>query len=417
MLSESYGPRPCVWLFGFCALSALLPLASAQTSSADQQPLPLLDQKAYVHLSLNAVMGPLGYVPVSVATSKTVAPSPVSSSGNSVFPSIYFSISASPVDLDLEESKQILPKEDGTIHLIKSADDVFEAREPDWIEVHFELQAIPKDKTTLAKGNSGCDGLQVLGLLPNSTISEAHQTTPQLAANSVAEVVTAFAPASLPFKGMAQSSSQALAILFNNLMKPKPVAYQYAEMENSCHFGWYFQKSGNVSLLGLQSGVVLLRADENVSSIKVTGRAVSKWVGKGENKGGSLIASKQTFTLEVPESGEQAVNFDTLQDLSNFPIVIPIEDVAKILHTSCTTLLPATVQQSAANICPGDPQETIDASMKPKLMFTPNYKYVTKGSLQSYLNPAPDASKQQPPPGGTPAGSGQDTSKPHVSAP
>ena len=68
-------------------------------------------------------------------------------------------------------------------------------------------------------------------------------------------------------------------MFFNNIVRPKPVAYEYAEMENSCHFGWFFKESNITG--SLRSGCRLERfscgAPQGVKKIRLTGRITSKW--------------------------------------------------------------------------------------------------------------------------------------------
>ncbi len=98
--------------------------------------------------------------------------------------------------------------------------------------------------------------------------------------------------------------ANSLAVFFNNIPRPKAVAYEYAEMENSCHFGWFFKESNIIGfLLGLQTGTVLLRAPQNVKKIRLVGRIISRW----DNK--YIVTRNQSFTLDVPPSGQSALDF------------------------------------------------------------------------------------------------------------
>jgi hypothetical protein len=162
-------------------------------------------------------------------------------------------------------------------------------------------------------------------------------------------------------------------------------------MENSCHFGWFFKESNITgSLLGLQTGTVLLRAPQGVKKIRLTGRIISKW----ENK--DIFTRSQSFTLDVPPSGESALDLGAIQDLTDFPLTIELAKVAAILHTSCEKLLPVGMASPGCSAIGSGPSATSDP--KNPLIFTPNYDFVTKSSLQSYLGLS---TAQAPPPAKT----------------
>ena len=364
-----------------------IPLSTGtQVAPAAGQPGAEVDNsKDYISLSMTAVMGPLGYVPEN---GKGGSWSITTNTAGSIFPSIYFFISASPLNLDLIDKQAFgSGSNGGPVRLDdKKYQELFADRTLDWMSVHIELdpQIDPKLASTdqSVKG-SPCKGLQILEILPNSTVSEPHIGISQAAANTVAEVVTSFAPAVAPNGALTQGAGQGLAVLFDNLMRPKSVAYQYAEMENSCHFGWYFKGDEHqVSLLGLQSGVVLLRAPASVSSIKVTGYIVSKWSGAAPTAdraaGRKLLAQVQSVDLPLPPESELGqVDLEHLQDLTPLPMIIPIKAVATFLHAN-----PDDVKQLGIS----EEDKTGNCVTPGKsLTFTPGCGYVTKGSLQKYL--------------------------------
>jgi len=412
------------------------------TAESHRGPVPNRGLRAYVGLSFNSVLGPLGYVPAHYDSMGLNSAGLGGGSLGSVFPSIYFYISADPVDLGdeeiLKELKADPTKDDPAPREVTSDGSFFKDRQLEWMSVHIELTAKARENETVPDKDP-CRGLQILEIAPNSTVSEPRGSIPQATANTISEVVTSLAPASIPNGALARGASQGLAVLYNNLTRPRPVAYQYAEMENSCHFGWYFQKSGDVSLLGLQTGLVLLRAPKEVGSITVTGHIISRWKGKNlttddltkSDPEYKLVTRTQTATLQIPPSDDESPDYGVLHDLSNFPMLIPVAQVATILHTTpqviigmstpIKTCVPRTVDSSPAlasavaskpkqssalsnsktKPTPPNPpsQSNLDCVTSPAtFVITPKNDYVTRHSLESYLGVDTTTTKTSNPP-------------------
>ncbi len=151
-------------------------------------------------------------------------------------------------------------------------------RNPLWLDATFTL--VPKDE----KGNpllTACtDGdVQILGILPQQTTGGTKtQTAADVASgiNDAAGALTSFYPGS---QDLVTSATKALNVVFGVIFPPKPIAYQYSYMDGNCRFGWYFRpdtsaaagSGGASSILGLQTGIILLKTKKTIASIGVSG--------------------------------------------------------------------------------------------------------------------------------------------------
>ena len=331
--------------------------------------------------SLTAALGSMGYA----VTASGVSPIPGAYNGSDAnaqfnFPSIYLFISSSPL---------LIPKTAKKTSEIDSVQDG--DRDIKWMDATFTIDPLGSDGNSL--GNCG-QYVQILGLLPNQT--EAALKTP--VANTVATTANQLVSATTPFVmgvgAVAGGATDALQVLFNALFPPKADAYLYSWMDGPCTFGWYFKGDANatppVSVLGTQTGIVLLRTDSKVATLHITSKLLSQWT-KSPAK-----TEQHNFLLVTPDAKVQipTIKVDALPDLSAYPILIPKEQVMKILH-----IPDADTADWMKLVAP--------ATGTPALVTTTaDHTYVTKGSLQTYLGisgspPSPSSAPQMATP--TPA--------------
>ena len=282
------------------------------------------DSGEYVNVSTTASLGPMGYLqmPSGLTHVEGAAADLAAVNGQYKFPSIYLYISASPL---------LLPQlADGadpeSIEGVKDAD-----RDITWMDATFHLT------TTNEKGDAvDCPGnVQIIGMLPGATLSTSKTPVLNTAASATNQLITALAPFFPSVKAVAEASSSALQVLFTDLFPPKAVAYQYSFMDGPCTFGWYYKANAAatppVSILGIQTGLILLRTTKDVARIGIEGRVLSSW-NKPPTKSSKQFSYVTTHAaLDIP-TVKSTIDFGSLQDLSLFPILISAEDARKILH-------------------------------------------------------------------------------------
>lgn len=324
------------------------------------------DSKQFVRVSTSAALGPMGYLQMPSGLTQVAGadPSLATVNGKYNFPSIYIYISASPL---------LLPQlADGakpdSIDAVRDAD-----RDINWMDASFDLVPLGSDGRPLPCGGN----VQVIGLVPGATVTSTKTPAANTAASAANQLMTALAPFFPGVKSVGEASTSALQVLFTDLFPPKSVAYQYAFLDGACSFGWYYKANPTatppLSILGVQTGLVLLRTTKDVASMEVSGRILSSWnkPPTSSSKQFSYVTTKSS--LEIPNV-TSAIDYGALQDLSLFPMLISAADARKVLHIGKDRdadwqglITPKTGQA------------------QPVLQTTPDGSYVMKTSLQQYL--------------------------------
>jgi hypothetical protein len=291
----------------------------------------------YVTVSSNAVAGPMGYAATPAMGGATQSASPQQAAffaGQQFnYPSIIFYISAAPlVNLPTtNETKKIEAAQETN-------------RNPLWLDASFTLSLYDNTGNLLPDACSD-GGVQVLGLMPQQTVAALKNQTiadAASAANDVAGALATFYPGT---SGQVTAATKALNIVFQDIFPPRPVAYEYSDMTDNCNFGWYFRPnttstagtSGQASILGIQTGIVLLKTSKNIASIKVNGRSLSAWNNpptsdKDKDKKNTLflVPDRPIGTVVLPSIGN--IDYDNIANLGIFPALIPKSQAMKILH-------------------------------------------------------------------------------------
>jgi hypothetical protein len=339
--------------------------------------------ESYVAVSTNAVAGPMGYAAspsLDGATQSLSAQQQALVAGQQFnYPSIIFYISAAPL-VNLPSSDQL-----------KNSDVAQETdRNPIWLDASFALSFYDKDGNTL--GNACSDGsVQVLGLMPQQTVAALKNSTiadVASAANDVAGALSTFYPGTSAQVGAA---TKAMNIVFQDIFPPKPVAYEYSNMTDNCNFGWYFRPNtsanagaaGQASILGIQTGIALLKTQKSIASIKVTGRSLSAWNNPPTSNKQSklfLVDDRPIGTISLPST--ENIDYDNITSLTMFPALIPQAEARKILHLAPSADFAKFA--TAHNLVGTDE----------------NFDYVTNPSLNTFLGlaaPAPQTSTNATP--------------------
>jgi hypothetical protein len=290
------------------------------------------------------------------------------------YPSIVLSISAAPL---------LTPKSKGSQSFVKSPDSIDHVdgtNDVEWMDVDFQLEAV--DSTLGAAKEVTCGTLaapvpciQIIGVLPGTTTAASKPQVAATVAGDVAGVVTATSSAYPGVGTLVTAIASGAQVLFNSLFPPKTVAYQYAYLDNSDPFhpifGWFFKANSlatpPTSILGIQTGEVLLQTDPTVHFVKVSSWALSQWQKPPDSASKKYLYSTFYYVVPIVENG---INYARLMDLTQFPLVIPKADVKNILQISdreYTTLTSATSSTPAPLMTSGDPD------------------FVTKVSLMKYL--------------------------------
>jgi hypothetical protein len=357
----------------------------AHTSRTTTGNLPNVTS-TYVSVSMQANWGPFGaaYAPPDTAQLVGVKEAERAVNQTYRFPSIYFNISAAPVIVPIIKDEES-PEQISQV--------MFDDRDMEWMDVSIELEPILAQRQNgVAENDIGGKVVnkkdwekyvQILEMLPNDTHAALRESLPSKIANVAGE----FGSAMVPFvpqiaQSRFTSSTTALGVLFRNIFPPKSVAYRYAFIESSCRFGWYFRQNKGtgegISLLGLHKGVVLLRVNSEVKQIKVHYSVLSKW-----NKSPNASSEKYNMTtaeavaLDLPALVEPQIDYDGLQNLNGFPVLIPRAVALKILHLDIAK--------------PEDRKEwdELIGGATPILRSINKGNYITRASLEIFLTMPP----------------------------
>lgn len=340
-----------------------------------------------VTVSENAVAGPMGYVltpSLGAAVQSQTAQQQAFVAGQKFnFPSIVFYISAAPL-VNLPSTT-----ESTKIAAAQETD-----RNPLWLDASFTL-SFSGESGPLP--NACSDGsVQVLGLLPQQTVAAMkNQTIADIAsaANDAAGALASFYPGS---QGEVTSATKAMNVVFQDIFPPKPVAYEYSNMTDNCNFGWYFRPNtsattggtggnGAASILGIQTGIILLRTSKNITKIKVNGRSLSAWNKPSDSDGKNKLfvsSDRQIGTIDLPDVAD--IDYDNLTSLAMFPSLIPKSEAMQILH----------IKQDANFAAFATANKLVGTNA--------TFDYVTNASLSAFLSLGAPAAGSQPQPNATP---------------
>jgi hypothetical protein len=349
----------------------------------------------YVRVSVDAVAGPLGYAsqPSMTAATQTqnAQQQALAAAQKFNFPSVIFYISASPL--------VYLPS-GGSPDGIQAAQET--DRNPLWLDATFTL--IPEDKDGNAIPMACTDGsVQVLGLLPQANISAAKDSVAADVASGVVDVSGALASFYPNVATGVASATKAMNILFQDLFPPKPVAYQYPSMNGNCEVGWFFRPNtsatagaqGQASILGIQTGIVLLKTTKDIVQIRLSGQTLSAWSKPPTSYSKKLYVgqSKDIGVVKLPDADN--IDYDNLTTLAMFPSLVPKGQAMKILHIDA-------------------PADYVTFAKANGLVGTnATFNYVTNASLAAFLQKGAVAAPVSAP--APPAGDGGKT--PVVTAP
>jgi hypothetical protein len=162
-------------------------------------------------------------------------------------------------------------------------------------------------------------------------------------------------------------------VVFGDIFPTKPIAFQYSYLSGNCDFGWFFRPNlnastgtgGAASILGLQTGIILLKTTRDIAQIQVVGRTLSKWSKAPSTYSKELFASVDTLPpFVLPASG--SINFDEISDLSAFPAMIAKKQAMAIVHVTSEAEWQTLIKTAP-------------------LVTTPSGEYVTNASLSAFL--------------------------------
>ena len=331
----------------------------------------------YVTVSTNAVAGPLGYVVTPSLTSAVQSETTEQQAFDAIqkfnYPSIVFYISSAPV-VYLSAVSNVAITEDQA----KQETD----REPLWLDASFTLKFFKKDDkgAEVAVDDSACkDGstIQIIGMMPQQTTSAVkNQTAANVttAVNSVAGALTSL----LPEGNEVSAATNALNVLFQNIFPPQPIAYQYSNITDNCNFGWFFRPNdtvggtvGQASILGIQTGIVMLKTKKEITKIQVNGRTLSAWNKPPTALSKSLLNVPDAPIANITLPSKAEIDFSNLASLSSFPLLISKCEAEKIL------------QMNPKTTC--DAQWTAFACANKLVGTNAKYDYVTNASLNAFL--------------------------------
>lgn len=330
-----------------------------------------------VIVSENAVAGPMGYIATpsltSAVQSQSAQQQALAASQGYNYPSIIFYISAAPL-VNLPSTSD----QNSKIHADQETD-----RNPLWLDASFTLSFFDKNGPL---PNACTDGsVQVLGLLPQQTVAALKNRTMADVATGVNDVAGALASFYPGVQNQVTAATKAMNVIFQDIFPPQPVAYEYSNLNGNCDFGWYFRPntgssagtSGPASILGIQTGIVLLKTSKNITTINVNGRSISAWnkppTTSSTKENLFVVSDKQIGSITLPDVSK--IDYDNLTTLAMFPSLISRQDAMNILHISAKDDF---VAFAAAN----------------KLVGTnAAYDYVTNKSLAAFLDLSVPAAK------------------------
>jgi hypothetical protein len=348
----------------------------------------------YVDVSVAAYPGPYGLAvsPSGGSAVGGIKPTPQSSYN---YPSIVFLVSATPLLTPKIQSKQLktsAPPANGAV-IVENVDafndpttlpGVNGSNNLQWMNVKLHLQPLDDNDKPL---DCGSECLRVIGLLPGTSTAASNEQIAAAIADAVAKTASAVAPAIPTIGSTIVAATAGAQVIFDTLFPPKTVTYQYAFLnedeppdhdphdleEHSTALGWFFKENSSatppISLLGIQTGMVMLQTTLKVAKIEVTSETLTYWDKKPSKLSKNILYSKSTMKVPIYSN---AIDYSSLQNLDLFPALIPKDDVIKIMHFTPDTY--DTLTKPGA-----DGKQTIST--------TPDRCYVMKSSLLKYMTP------------------------------
>jgi hypothetical protein len=292
---------------------------------------------------------------------------------NFIFPSLYFTISAKPhIDIKDKKLRNNKNKEEDK----RNPDYEFTKRGENlnWMRVTTELEA----KQCVCDKEVGClnsTEVRIIGVSPEETKTSLKENP----LSQLGVVGDALMNKLLPFtfaeehpetqNASAEYSaiSGAVSILFQNLFPAKAIAKNYAfidgkvkveekdKQDNSKivekeknRFGWFWQriddKTTPESIIGVRRGTVFLQVARGVKSIKVkhiihakydndySQKIDDEYVDVIETEKDFEFDNSNCFSLPTPKSLFERTNYTFLNNLDDFPVLIPKEIACKMFQ-------------------------------------------------------------------------------------
>jgi hypothetical protein len=282
------------------------------------------------NVSYTANLGPMG-TPQLPSGAVLATDSAAKGDSDSLYPSVLITISTTPVRTV-------------TLNAVQKDDPSGVREVAKVVELRQDLQLM--DATFVLKAFDGKDGSgtpqtcanSIVGLLPGATVSGAHTPWLNTLAVMASQLTTSLAPFFATVSPEATGATAAAATLAAKLFPPTSVPYQYAFLDNSdekaCTFGWYFksrvdEKGAPTAILGLQTGVLLLKVPKTVKSITITPNIFTEWSDKNAKYG---FLEQMVAKLNLPESA--VPDLKSLKDLSGLPLLVPVQDAMSILNVT-----------------------------------------------------------------------------------
>jgi hypothetical protein len=196
---------------------------------------------------------------------------------------------------------------------------------PNWLDATFTL--VPEDDKGVAiPGACESGAVRVLGVLPQQTIAATRTSIADQAATAINNVAGALASFYPGVKTQVAGATSALNVLFQAIFPPKPVAYQYSYLDGSCHFGWFFRPNtsgsgsdGVASILGIQTGIILLQTDKTIQAIQVKGQTLSEWNRDATSSTEKLYFGKEKALPAFVLPQDKDIDYTHISSLSASP--------------------------------------------------------------------------------------------------
>jgi hypothetical protein len=355
--------------FGMGAFAQVVLFAAAGAALAQvgshEVSTPGQTSSSYVRVTVNVSAGPYGLAvyPTGGTSVSSIPPAGVSTYN---YPSIVVMISATPL---------LTPKSGKNDNFVEDPDKIDHVDGTNsvvWMDVTSELTALDRNGREAECGADPC--LRIIGILPGTTSAALKPQAVATTVEDLSKLATATVGLYPGVGSIVTTAAAGAQVVFNDLFPPKNTANQFAYLDNSTPkrptFGWFFQANDAAtpptSILGIQIGEVMLQADPKVTSVKISGRSLSQW----KNPPNGATKKKYSYstydqTLSIAPNG---INYAYLMDLKQFPIVIPREQVEKIL-----------------GVDDGGYEELVKAPNPSLVTTSAKHDYVTKASLQKYL--------------------------------
>ncbi len=303
------------------------------------------DTGTFVKVMTSASLGPLGMLtnPASSASQMAnIDPQLIAASQNFIYPSIIFYIASSPVatvtsDQDTSHARLTETAQKSVTKANQEKD-----RFPEWLDATFRLIFLDLDGNEIPEACSAnsTDRVQVLGQLPQQTIAATQNNSVADVSQAIVDTSGALATFYPGVKDQVSAATSAMNIVFKDLFPPRPVAYQYSYVNGSCEVGWYFRPNkkagagtvGAASVLGLQTGVLMLKVPKTVNAIEIKSMTLSAWNKRTSTKNSKLHETDLQTVSILPLPQEEKIDYNGLQNLTIFPALISRDVAKRVLH-------------------------------------------------------------------------------------